>query len=285
MLAAAAPTCRASRPSLSANRASRAIRASPRAVRQLRQRLRAAEEAEAAAATADNGVAAEASSSQVVVPLAASLVERAKIVVATGEVDEDFKGNFVTELETELQELQTRAQQAEASASALEQTLKATKDQFVRLTADFENFRRRSNEEKDGLRASVKGDTVMALVPLIDNFELAKGQVKPATEGEAKIDAAYQGLYKQMVELFRGLGVEAVPGVGSPFDPAVHDAIMREPSAEVPEDTVLEEFRKGFRLGEKLLRPAMVKVSFAPEGGAPAAVPDPDEGAASGESE
>lgn len=70
-----------------------------------------------------------------------------------------------------------------------------------------------------------------------------------------------QGLYKQMVEAFKSLGVEAVPGVGEPFDPQFHDAIMREPSEDVPDGTVLQEFRRGFRLGSTLLRPGMVKAS------------------------
>lgn len=64
-----------------------------------------------------------------------------------------------------------------------------------------------------------------------------------------------------MVETFKALGVTAVAGVGEPFDPAFHDAIMREANNEVPDGTVLQEFRRGFRLGETLLRPSMVKVS------------------------
>lgn len=74
-----------------------------------------------------------------------------------------------------------------------------------------------------------------------------------------------------MVDILKGLGVDTVDTVGSPFDPELHEAIMREPSDEVPDGTVLLEFRKGFRMGERLLRPAMVKVSFS-EAAAPAAV-------------
>jgi molecular chaperone GrpE len=85
-------------------------------------------------------------------------------------------------------------------------------------------------------------------------------QVKAETEAEQKINNSYQSLYKQMVDIMRGLGIEAVPTTGSPFDPEVHEAIMREPNDEVADGTVLQEFRKGFRLGSKLLRPAMVKV-------------------------
>lgn len=194
-----------------------------------------------------------------------------------------------------------------------------TRDKFLRLQADFDNFRKRTAGEKDALRASVKADTVGELLPLVDNFELAKSQLKLESEGEKKVDAAYQGLYKQMVEIFRGLGLEAVPGevpgnsvgggcfsalpaspatpprpagaplapgVGSPFDPALHDAIMREASDEVPDGTVLEEFRKGFALGDRLLRPAMVKVSY--NDAAPTPAPPSsgaDDAAASGDSE
>ena len=195
--------------------------------------------------------------------MADSLIERAQEVAESGVVDDDFKKIFVSELKDELENLRKRAESAESSASAFEETLKSTKEQFVRLSADFENFRKRTTNERETLKSSVKGDTLVEMLPLIDNFELAKSQLKLETEGEKKVDAAYQGLYKQMVELFRGLGLEAVPGVGEPFDPELHEAIMREPSEEVPDGTVLEEFRKGFMLGERLLRPAMVKVSFS----------------------
>lgn len=71
-----------------------------------------------------------------------------------------------------------------------------------------------------------------------------------------------QGVYKQMVEAFRSLGVEAVPGPGNLFDPEVHEAIMREENDEMPDGTVLQEFRRGFKLGSQLLRAAMVQVQI-----------------------
>lgn len=73
-----------------------------------------------------------------------------------------------------------------------------------------------------------------------------------------------QGVYKQMVEAFRSLGVDAVAGVGAPFDPEVHEAIMREERDDLPDGTVLKEFRRGFRLGSQLLRAAMVQVTDPP---------------------
>ena len=84
-------------------------------------------------------------------------------------------------------------------------------------------------------------------------------------KAHAKFHHLMQGLYKQMVETFKSLGVEAVPGVGQPFDPNFHDAIAREDNDDFPDGTVLKEFRRGFRLGNTLLRPAMVQVPSPPK--------------------
>lgn len=111
----------------------------------------------------------------------------------------------------------------------------------------------------------MKAQVLEELIPLIDNFEAAKQFIKPDTDGEKKIENSYQGLYKQMVDLFKKMGIEAVQTVGKPFDPAVHEAIMRQPSTDVTEDTVLQEFRKGFRINGKLIRPAMVSVAVPEE--------------------
>lgn len=89
-------------------------------------------------------------------------------------------------------------------------------------------------------------------------------QVKTTTPGEEKINGSYQGLYKQMVNIFKDMGLEAVGTEGCEFDPEVHDAIMREESVAVPDGFVLQEFRKGFKFQEKLVRPAMVSVASAP---------------------
>ena len=77
-----------------------------------------------------------------------------------------------------------------------------------------------------------------------------------------------QGLHKQLLDAFAAVGVTPVPGEGAPFDPAVHDAVLREPSDDVPDGTVLQEFRRGYALGERLVRAAMVKVSYREEAGA-----------------
>ncbi|CAL5228704.1 g11885 [Coccomyxa viridis] len=152
-----------------------------------------------------------------------------------------------------------------------EEALKASQERYLRLTADFDNFRKRSTAEKAQLTDKTKADTIRQLLAVVDSFEMAKGQLKPESEGEKKIDGSYQGVYKQMVEAFRSLGVEAVPGPGNIFDPEVHEAIMREENDDLPDGTVLQEFRRGFRLGNQLLRAAMVQVSFTDKPSPPAA--------------
>ncbi|CAI5534726.1 unnamed protein product [Closterium sp. Naga37s-1] len=166
-------------------------------------------------------------------------------------------------------EAQLRAMEADRKGLAdrlesLTTELSTAKDRFLRLNADFDNFRKRSEREKLAMAATVRSDVVEALLPMIDSFERAKDSVKAETEAEKKIDGAYQGIYRQFVEMLRGLGVAAVETVGKEFDPNVHDAIMREDSTEFPEGVVTQEFRKGFVIGEKLIRPSMVKVSAGP---------------------
>lgn len=151
----------------------------------------------------------------------------------------------------------------EEKASSDGNQMKETQDKYMRLSADFDNFRKRSATEKGQLKETVTSDVILKLLPIIDNFELARSQVTPANEGEEKINNSYQGLYKQMVDAFKDFGVEPVEGAGALFNPEVHEAIMREPNDDVPDGTVLEEFRKGFLLKGKLIRAAMVKVSHS----------------------
>lgn len=208
----------------------------------------------------ESGPASEAESS-VEEP---SPIEMARMVLAADSVDKAALEAALAQLDAQMAALQESAADAEARAEKGESNAASLKDQLLRLTADFENFRRRTKDERTQLANDVRGDIVISLLPVVDNFELARTQVKCETEGEEKVNGSYQNLYKQFVEFLRALGVEAVPSVGSEFNPEYHEAIMKEENLEVPDNTVLQEFRKGFMLKEKLLRAAMVKVS---EGG------------------
>ncbi|KAL3529870.1 hypothetical protein ACH5RR_009192 [Cinchona calisaya] len=145
--------------------------------------------------------------------------------------------------------------------STLSEEINAQKDRYIRLQADFDNFRKRTENDKLTIRSNAQGEVIESLLLVVDNFERAKQQIKLETEQEKKIDASYQSIYKQFVEIMNSLGVSVVPTVGKPFDPSLHEAIAREESEEFEEGIIIQEFRSGFLLGERLLRPAMVKVS------------------------
>lgn len=187
----------------------------------------------------------------------------------------------VKELDAKFLQLESEKALHAKQVSTLNEEALSLKERLLRLNADFDNFRKRSERDRINISSNVKGDVVNSLLPMVDNFERAKTQIKIETEGEQRIDNSYQGIYKQFVEIMKGLGVSVVETVGKEFDPNLHEAIMREESSQYAEGVVIEEFRRGFVLGDKLLRPSMVKVSS----GAPAATPKPDPVAEEGASE
>ncbi len=145
--------------------------------------------------------------------------------------------------------------------SQLQAQLEDRTGQFTRLTADFDNFRKRTATERENLETQVKCNTISGLLEVIDNFQRARSQIKPQTDGEMSIHKSYQGVYKQFIEALKKLGVSPMRCEGQEFDPNLHEAVMREPTDEYPEGTVIDEFVRGYVLGERVLRHAMVKVA------------------------
>jgi len=195
---------------------------------------------------------------------------------------EDADKNVLTDLVTRLEAAGSRVADALASGSRAEGKVKdAIRKceimalQMAELTQDFENYKRRSQAGQVRAEAETKGRLVRDLIPLLDNFELARSSLKATTDGESKIHASYQGLYKQLTASLAALGVESVSTVGMPFDPNCHEAVLRAPSNDHPDGTVTKEFRRGFKVGDTLIRPAMVQVSFREDGGA-SETPKPD---------
>ncbi|MDJ0515678.1 MAG: nucleotide exchange factor GrpE [Trichodesmium sp. MO_231.B1] len=186
------------------------------------------------------------------------------------EVSEDN-----TSQETEPQNFEPMSQEIvllkeayESLQTQLETTqfqLEEKDSQYKRLGADFDNFRKRTEKEKEELDTQVKCATIIELLPVIDNFERARSQIKPANDGEMAIHKSYQSVYKQMVDSLKKLGVSPMRPEGQEFDPNLHEAVMREATTEHPEGTVIEELVRGYTLGDRVLRHAMVKVATAPE--------------------
>ncbi|KAL8467210.1 hypothetical protein ACS0TY_036071 [Phlomoides rotata] len=168
------------------------------------------------------------------------------------------------EIENVIYKIEKDKNEMAEKVASLSEEISTGKEKYVRLQADFDNYRKRSEKEKLTVRSNAQGEVIESLLPMVDSFERAKHQIKLETEKEKLIDTSYQGIYKQFVEIMRSLRVAAVPTVGKPFDPSMHEAIAREESHEFKEGIVTQEFRRGFYLGDRLLRPAMVKVSSGP---------------------
>jgi molecular chaperone GrpE len=172
-----------------------------------------------------------------------------------------------TDYEAAFLELRGSYAAKERECEALKTQSEERQNQYLRLAADFENFRRRTQKEKEDLEVQIKINSLGELLSVVDNFERARSHLKPQTDSELTMHKSYQGVYKDMVDRLKKLGVSPMRSEGQMFDPNLHEAVMREPTDQYPEGTVVEELVGGYMIGERVLRHAMVKVAAAPEEG------------------
>ena len=152
----------------------------------------------------------------------------------------------------------------ESRIQQLEKEYETLNSQYVRIAADFDNFRKRQTRDQDDLKIQLTCSTLSEILPIVDNFERARQQLNPEGEEAQALHRSYQGLYKQLVEVLKQLGVAPMRVIDQPFDPSLHEAVMREPSNEKDEDIVIEELQRGYHLNGRVLRHALVKVSMGP---------------------
>ena len=152
----------------------------------------------------------------------------------------------------------------EARLEQLEKEHETLRSQYVRIAADFDNFRKRQSRDQDDLRLQLTCSTLSSILPVVDNFDRARQQLDPQGEEAQTLHRSYQGLYKQLVDVLKQLGVAPMRVVGQLFDPTLHEAVLREPSEEQPEDVIIEELQRGYHLNGRVLRHALVKVSMGP---------------------
>ena len=146
---------------------------------------------------------------------------------------------------------------AESKGPSLEETIAVQQDRYLRLAAEYDNFRKRSQKEKESLWADAKADTVAAFLPVYDNLARA---IQQSTADEA-YKKGVEMTMNQLNEVLKKLGVEQIDALGQPFDPTVHNAVMHIEDEALGENTVAEVFQAGFKLGDKVIRCAMVKVA------------------------
>ena len=204
-------------------------------------------------------------------------------VPATPDVDAGTPIDPVVEetptMDTEIDPA-NRLQQLEQELSSLKQEHETVQAQYMRIAADFDNFRKRQARDQDDLRQQLICSTLTEILPVVDNFERARQQLNPEGEEAQALHRSYQGLYKQLVDVLKQQGVARMDVVGQEFDPTLHEAVLREENQEHAEDIVCEELQRGYHRDGRVLRHAMVKVSMGPgpESSSDAASEQPQEG-------
>ena len=152
---------------------------------------------------------------------------------------------------------------SEDDGENLQADLDRFRDLALRSQADFENYKKRAAREKDDAIKYANSSLLERLIPILDNFELGLS----AARGEGETSPVFSGMsmiLKQLNDFLTENGVQPIEAEGKQFDPNLHEAIAREPSADVPEGTVLRQTRRGYRLKDRLLRPSSVVVSSGP---------------------
>ena len=150
-----------------------------------------------------------------------------------------------------------------SSAEGVAAEVEKYKDAALRARADLDNYRKRVAREKEDAIRYANNSLLESLLPILDNFELGLEAAKNTPEATGIVQGL-QMVRKQLEDFLRDHGVEIVNAEGNPFDPNLHDAVAHEPSADVAEGTVIRQLRKGFKLKDRLIRPASVIVSKGP---------------------
>ncbi|MGN0969921.1 MAG: nucleotide exchange factor GrpE [Evtepia sp.] len=164
--------------------------------------------------------------------------------------------------ESQQEETAEEAVQEEQAAEptpeeALQASLREQEDKYLRLLAEYDNYRKRSQKEKENAWTTAKADTAKEFLPVYDNLERA---LKQETTDEAYAKGV-QMIMTQLTTVLEKLGIEEIPALGETFDPNFHNAVMHMEDDSLGENTVAEVFQTGFKIGDKVIRHAMVKVA------------------------
>lgn len=148
------------------------------------------------------------------------------------------------------------------NSSELQQKYDELNNQYLRLAADFENYRKRQAQERESLLKYGAENALKKMIEVLDNFERGSKALENVEDCE-KCKESFNLVHKQVMEVLTKLGLEPIEAEGKEFDPNFHDAVMQTPSNEHPEHTIIAELQKGYKMGDKVLRPALVNVATA----------------------
>ena len=178
--------------------------------------------------------------------------------------EQEIKEENTEEIKAEEPETTETAERTENSEKTEQELLQEKYDtlnnQYLRLAADFDNYRKRQAQEREALITFGAQECMKKVLEVADNFDRAIDMVEKIDNLD-KMKETFHVLNKQLTESLTKLGLEQIKCVGEKFDPNLHEAVMQTPTNDYPEETVITEMQKGYKLGDKVLRPAMVAVA------------------------
>lgn len=157
-----------------------------------------------------------------------------------------------------------KSEKSDEKFNELQQKYDTLNQQYLRLAADFENYRKRQEHEREDLLKFGTENALKKMIEVLDNFERGKKALE-SVEDCVKVKESFDLVHKQTIDALKKLGLEEIETEGKEFDPNFHDAVMQTPTSEHPEHTVINELQKGYKMGDKVLRPALVNVATSQE--------------------
>ena len=176
------------------------------------------------------------------------------------EVEETVENTETTETEEEVVEEKTAEELLQEKVDKLEEELKQSEDKYLRLYAEFENFKRRKNKEIETNNVYKSQKVITEILPSLDNLERAL-QVESDNEEIKSLLKGVEMVYEGLLNVLKSEGVELIETENAQFDPNYHHAVMQDEDSEKESGSILDTFQKGYKLKDRVIRPAMVKVN------------------------
>ncbi len=182
------------------------------------------------------------------------------------ELDEELKNESESEEVNNEQDSEAEEQAEETKEPSeldkIKSDFEQLNNQYIRLAADFENYRKRQEQERESLIKYGAADALKKMLEVLDNFDRGEAALEKVEDCQVVKDN-FNMLHKQTMDILSKLGLEVIETEGKEFDPNFHEAVMQTPTSEHPEHTVIQELQKGYKLGDKVLRPSLVNVAVA----------------------
>ena len=175
-------------------------------------------------------------------------------------IDEEIKIQTTQENEADSVPEENEEDSANTQDNKLQEEYDKLNQQYIRLAADFENYRKRQAQEREALLRYGTENALTNLLEILDNFERGEKALENIDDVQ-KVKESFNLIHKQVFDSLAKLGLEEIKAIGEEFDPNFHEAVMQTPSSDHPENTVIAELQKGYKVGDKVIRPTMVNVA------------------------